>query len=67
MRIHKLYATIKVETNIILHFINLRPRYLAQNIVLRKIFGRKIEKVTGYCMRLHNNQLRDFYCSPNIE
>jgi hypothetical protein len=67
MRIHKMSATIKVEINIILHFINLNPRYLAQNIVLRKIFGPKTGKVTGYCMRLHNDQLRDLYCSLNIE
>jgi hypothetical protein len=41
MRIYKLSATIKAVKNIILHFINLNPRYLAQTTVLRKIFGLK--------------------------
>jgi hypothetical protein len=66
MRIYKLSATTKVEKNIILHFINLNPRYLAHNMVLRKIFGPRKEKVTGYCRRLHNDELHDLYCSPNI-
>jgi len=66
MRIYKLSATIKVEKNIVLHFINLSPRYLAQNMVLRKIFGPKKDKVTGYCRRLHTDELRDLYCSLNI-
>jgi hypothetical protein len=34
--------------------------------VLRKIFGRKREDVTGYWRKLHNGELYDSYFSPNI-
>jgi len=66
MRIYKLAATIKEEKNIILHFLNLNPRYLTQNMVLRKIFEPKKNKVRGYCRRMHNDELHDLYCSLNI-
>jgi hypothetical protein len=36
------------------------------NRVLRRIFGPKRHEVTGECRRLHNEELRDVYCSPNI-
>jgi hypothetical protein len=37
-----------------------------ENRVLRRIFGPKRDEVMGEWRRLHNEQLRDFYSSPNI-
>jgi hypothetical protein len=36
------------------------------NRVLRKIFGSEREEVAGGWRRLHNEELHDFYASPNI-
>ena len=37
-----------------------------ENMVLRRIFGPRREEVTGEWRRLHNEELNDFYSSPNI-
>ena len=37
-----------------------------ENMVLRRIFGPRRDEVTGECRRLHNEELNDLYCSPNI-
>jgi len=37
-----------------------------QNMVLRRIFGPRRDEVTGEWRRLHNEELNDMYCSPNI-
>jgi hypothetical protein len=36
------------------------------NRVLRKIFGPKIDEVTGERRKLHNEELHDLYSSPSI-
>jgi hypothetical protein len=37
-----------------------------ENKVLRRIFGPKRDEVTGGWRKLHNEELRDLYSSPNI-
>jgi hypothetical protein len=37
-----------------------------ENRVLRRVFGRKRDEVTGEWRKLHNDELNDLYCSPNI-
>jgi hypothetical protein len=37
-----------------------------ENRVLRRIFGRKRDEVTGECRRLHNKELYDLYFSTII-
>jgi len=36
------------------------------NMALRRIFGPRRDEVTGEWWRLHNEELNDLYCSPNI-
>jgi len=37
-----------------------------ENRVLRIIFGPKRDEVRGEWRKLHNEELTDLYCSPNI-
>ena len=37
-----------------------------ENRVLRRIFGPKRDEVTGKCRKLHNEELKGLYSSPNI-
>ena len=39
---------------------------LFENMVLRRIFGSKRDEVTEVWRKLHNEELNDLYCSPNI-
>jgi hypothetical protein len=34
--------------------------------VVRRIFGPKMDEVTGEWRRLHNEELNDLYCLPSI-
>ena len=37
-----------------------------ENRVLRRIFGPRRDEVTKEWRKLHNEELNDLYCSPNI-
>jgi hypothetical protein len=37
-----------------------------ENRVLRRILGPKIDEVTGGWRKVHNEELRDLYCSSSI-
>ena len=37
-----------------------------ENMVLRRIFGPRRDEITGEWRRLHNEEINDLYCSPNI-
>ena len=37
-----------------------------ENMVLRRIFGPRMDEVTEVWRRLHNEELNDLYTSPNI-
>ena len=37
-----------------------------ENGVLRRVFGPQKEEVTGEWRKLHNEELNELYCLPNI-
>ena len=40
--------------------------YVQKEVVLRRLFGPRRDEVTEERSRLHNEELNDLYCSPNI-
>jgi len=44
----------------------LRKLRVFENMVLRRIVGPRRDEVTGEWRRLHNEELNDLYCLPNI-
>jgi hypothetical protein len=43
-----------------------RRQLVCENRVLGEVFGSKRDEVTGEWRKLHNEELTDLYCSPNI-
>jgi len=43
-----------------------RRLWVFENRMFRRIFGSKRDEVTGEWKKLHNEELIDVYCSPNI-
>jgi len=43
-----------------------RKLRMFENMVLRRIFGLRRDEVTGEWRRLHNEELNNLYCTPNI-
>ena len=39
---------------------------MSENRGLRRVFGPKRDEVTGEWRKLHNEEIGDLYCSPNI-
>ena len=72
------YLMIKIYRNIILPVVlygceiwsltlrEERKLRVFENMVLGRIFGPRKDEVTGEWKRLHNEELNDLYCSPNI-
>jgi len=72
------YLKIKIYRNIILPVVlygcetwslilgDKRKMRVFENMVLRRIFGPRRDEVTGEWRGLHNEELNDFYSSPNI-
>jgi hypothetical protein len=50
-------------------FLTLREEYklrVIENRMIKRLFGTKMEEVTGIWRKLHNDELHDVYCSSNI-
>jgi hypothetical protein len=69
MRIYKTIILPVILYGCITWFLTLREEHrlrVFENKVLRRIFGPKMDKVTGRWRKLHNEELRDLYSSPSI-
>jgi len=52
--------------NLVVEIAEERKLRMFENRVLRRIFGRRRDEVTGEWRRLHNEVLNDFFSSPNF-
>jgi hypothetical protein len=55
-----------VFENRVLRVFEYRVLRVFENRVLRRIFGSKRDQVTGEWRKLHNEELNDVYCTPNV-
>ena len=60
-----LYKLLLLKFIITFYLIIISVQY-RENMVLRRIFGPRKEKVTGEWRRSHSKELNDLYSSPNI-
>jgi hypothetical protein len=69
IRIHKTIILTVVPYGYETWFLTLKEEHglrVSKNRVLKEIFGPKRDEGTGGWRKLHNEELRDVYSSPNI-
>ena len=62
----KVVTKLRYRQNKHWNLIEVRKRNMFENKVLRRIFEPQRDEVTGDWSKIHNEELNDLYCSPNI-